>query len=1310
MKHNLFSRFISVLLAVVMLAGLMSMPSLADTVTGTDAAATDNVNITEDDTEATTAPAALSEEGGEGDKEPADSNESSEPTDDTETTGDVQEPEEGTEDTQEPADTTEGTDDTQEPADTTEGTGDGEADTQDQDETSQTVDGQALLDELMAKSDEDLLPAVQSLSDEQVAALEALGEDALSGLLNRLDSITAAQEESDEPLAVEDFNSMSAEDLYNYLCSLTDDAEYMQVMDSLSEEKKAELWDYIDVVTAGETVTDTSGEETVTSISAAPLIMQQASAMPRMARMMALNNVGDSGDTAGDTTGKFNQTDKASDGVVIDKSVVNYDVTKGQGTLKLEAYVTGRVETSTESVPLDIVLVLDESGSMANSFDGQTKYIVRNVTNSTAKRYNSQLFAYYDGEYHPVTITYDESKSHYRQIPTGTQLNDLKDNGQYYAPDGNGEYILLQYKTQYHSGFLGWGSWTERWLEEPDGDRYLFNSQNEQNVAIPADKPVYEFLTGAYTYSVQIEGASIDLGTSYGANGTPPVTLYSMAGGSEGNNKIDALRTAASNFISMVAQDAEENNVEHRVAIVGYSGSSRIYVGSSNDGQPAYAFQDVTTADGRSNLNASINSLSTNGSTYIHYGINDANDIFEANPITGNSDRKNVQRVLIMFTDGEPGGSSYEEGEANRTISSASKSKELGATVYTVGIFDSADARIGRDWQGNPKPMSFGDKRPAVVNRFMHLVSSNYLEATDTEASIDTINKDLPVKDNPTQNDYYSGYYLSAANADELSQAFQNISTSISTPSQNLDATTVLYDELSQYVELPEGTEEKDIVVYSMSPNTDDEGWHSNNDKGNYTVTFDDDKKGIKVSGFDYSKNFVTEGKSGKKLVVEIPFVVDSEAVKTFGGDMVDTNTNTSGIYDQSGENCFANFDVPQVEAPVNYRIAVQDQTIYLTNSADLTKLMVYASGYEPNGTNNAKVEITYTLKNGNTTIATLTIPAGTPINGSSIGWNPTGSLNPTDLDHCTDYTITCDVKSVGNSQYSEENQNTYNETATVHVLKPTIVWQDTTLNYNTQLTNTVLAGAPSGTVNLVSVQWQDLETGHVSGTPAGGAPELSYTFKNHVDEASIVDQYLTDDLNVEVEVTANEKDITEHTDFKWQENPSSGGCTKTTPVCADPNGDGYQFRIHVGSAQLTFTKNLDKAVGSGKTATFTIKIEEMNEGNVVATYYKTLTFTGTDMSKSFTMTLPTGTYKITELKTGGYANGDIENDSGATSSSGQPNTWVLNSIGLNLKVTNTSSNPTYPNDHESAVNEFTYNKDASEWSWDSVLRADKTA
>lgn len=218
MKHNLFSRFISVLLAVVMLAGLMSMPSLADTVTGTDTAATDNVNITEDDTEVSSAPAALSEEGTEGDKEPADSNESSEPTDDAETTGDVQEPEEGTEDTQEPADTTGdtvGTDDTQEPADTTEGNGDEEivGDTQNEnagqepagstesteaaqsDSEPQDIDNEgtpsesafdceAFYDKLMnAQTPEELESLTSGLSDEDIASFQQwLDDDKMAAL------------------------------------------------------------------------------------------------------------------------------------------------------------------------------------------------------------------------------------------------------------------------------------------------------------------------------------------------------------------------------------------------------------------------------------------------------------------------------------------------------------------------------------------------------------------------------------------------------------------------------------------------------------------------------------------------------------------------------------------------------------------------------------------------------------------------------------------------------------------------------------------------------------------------------------------------------------------------------------------------------------------------------------------------------------------------------------------------------------------------------------------------------------------------
>ena len=56
------------------------------------------------------------------------------------------------------------------------------------------------------------------------------------------------------------------------------------------------------------------------------------------------------------------------DGLVLSKTATaNGD---GTYTIRMEAYTTGNVITSTKTVPVDIVLVLDQSGSMAFDFDG----------------------------------------------------------------------------------------------------------------------------------------------------------------------------------------------------------------------------------------------------------------------------------------------------------------------------------------------------------------------------------------------------------------------------------------------------------------------------------------------------------------------------------------------------------------------------------------------------------------------------------------------------------------------------------------------------------------------------------------------------------------------------------------------------------------------------------------------------------------------------------------------------------------------------------------------------------------------------
>ena len=78
----------------------------------------------------------------------------------------------------------------------------------------------------------------------------------------------------------------------------------------------------------------------------------------------------------------------ADNGLELSKTAIaNGD---GSYTIRMEAYTTGDVITSTKSIPVDIVLVLDQSGSMAYDFDGNSpktnkerrQYAMKNAVNS----------------------------------------------------------------------------------------------------------------------------------------------------------------------------------------------------------------------------------------------------------------------------------------------------------------------------------------------------------------------------------------------------------------------------------------------------------------------------------------------------------------------------------------------------------------------------------------------------------------------------------------------------------------------------------------------------------------------------------------------------------------------------------------------------------------------------------------------------------------------------------------------------------------------------------------------------------------
>ncbi len=82
------------------------------------------------------------------------------------------------------------------------------------------------------------------------------------------------------------------------------------------------------------------------------------------------------------------------------------------GILTLEAYATGQSQVVQKDVPLDIVLVLDQSGSMAYTFSGNTKRqaalknAVKNFISSVADKYDPET-----SDHRMAVVTFDSSAS-----------------------------------------------------------------------------------------------------------------------------------------------------------------------------------------------------------------------------------------------------------------------------------------------------------------------------------------------------------------------------------------------------------------------------------------------------------------------------------------------------------------------------------------------------------------------------------------------------------------------------------------------------------------------------------------------------------------------------------------------------------------------------------------------------------------------------------------------------------------------------------------------------------------------------------
>lgn len=533
--------------------------------------------------------------------------------------------------------------------------------------------------------------------------------------------------------------------------------------------------------------------------------------------LVALPSFAEGEETGGGDTGMPYIKDQGDtvtkDGLVMSKTIKKTG--DSQFLLTLEAYATGTTTTTTTTDPVDIVLVLDVSGSMDEEITGGSY------------RYN--------------------------------EVYDLSTSGTYYYRDGS------SYKQAYYC----------------DGKGSFGHTRHD---------------AGWYTSD------TCTISGHWGSRLTPKQSAEDLTQGAtqfytreyvEAVTKMDALKTAVNGFIDSVAKKSPDSSI----AIVKFAGNKRDTVGNDTyrDGIYTYNYsqivQELTPVNtGASSLKTAVNGLIAAGATAADYGMQHAQSIINDVDVKNNGH----QKVVIMFTDGEPNHDyNFDDKVANDTIEASKSIKAAGATVYTIGCFGTTPS----DTSGTGK--------------YMNYVSSNYPEATNMNNG-----GDRGVGD----------YYKTVSGAADLNNIFQDISHTVGSTPVKLGSTSVLRDVISDYFKLPEGADKNSITAYSvdcLGKNSD--GSYSWQDKSAWTaispenIELTDNNKTINVTGFDYAANWVDQfgvngsQSHGKKLVVQIPIVPETTAY----GDC-DTNGPASGIYATGvdGEEPVQTFPSPKVYIP----------------------------------------------------------------------------------------------------------------------------------------------------------------------------------------------------------------------------------------------------------------------------------------------------------------------------------------------------------------------------------------------------------
>ena len=524
------------------------------------------------------------------------------------------------------------------------------------------------------------------------------------------------------------------------------------------------------------------------------------------------------------------------------------------------------------------------------------------------------------------------------------------------------------------------------------------------------------------------------------------------------------------------------------------------------------ALTDVNPDD-VANVKASIGALEADGGTLTDLGVKMANGIFEANPVHAGEKRN---RVVVVFTDGQPGWSGYNSDIADEAIKQAAITRNTyGATVYTVGIFEGANVN------GTDK-----------TNAFMRGLSSG------------------------------NGYYLTASDSTALNNIFQQISNNIESggSSTTLDENAVIRDIIAPQFELPANATTESIKLYTAESEGSVNSWKTRETFAG-SVSLGTNDNSVSVSGFSFKDNWcgnqTVNGQktfhNGKKLIIE--FTVQPKA-GFLGGNDVYTNTSAGVYADATATNPVLTFPRPQVNVPIkNVTVTAPEKNVYLMGdlTADQIKdgVTVDCDGvaidlskdnenYDLETWQNAYVDIavTYQDKDGN------------------------ALTNLNDLTDDTTYTVTVTVSPKTTEPTSTEGTKAKEQSGSskgkINVFKPELTYKDSEVYYGDT--------APTDfSANLIKTEWKHGETKSTDSgvTMIGTAPSLDFTYTPEAGKTAGGKINTKEDISVDVSVKIRTDDVTTYTTFQHTD------CTGKT--CTLPAG--AEFLLHVKTCTLTVQK-----------------------------------------------------------------------------------------------------------------------------------------